>query len=320
MSVAGRSPRTILVYQPTRVEALAYARLIRRPTRSLRVRVAGSPAEAEAAVGEAEILYAWGFPPHLLGRAGRLRWAQSAGAGVEKLLGPDLAPGVLVTRAAGIFGPWMAEYTLGWCLWVTQRMEAFRTQQAARVWRPSDPGRLRGATLVVVGLGDIGRTIARAARAFGMTVIGVSRSGGRGREADAVYRTADLRAALRRADFAVLTLPLTADTRGLLGRRELASMKRSAWLVNVGRGAVVDERALVEALRVRRIAGAVLDVFETEPLPPGHALWGLDNAVITPHISGPSTPAEVSVIFNENLRRYVAGRRLLHVVDRRRGY
>jgi phosphoglycerate dehydrogenase-like enzyme len=313
--------RTILVYQPTRAEVLAYARLIRLPRGPFRVRVAATPGSAAAAIGEAEILYAWGFPPPLLARARKLRWVQSAGAGVEKLLGPELAPGVVVTRAAGIFGPWMAEYVLGWCLWVTQRMETFRARQARRIWKPLDPLRLRGATLAVVGLGDIGRTIAAAAsRALGMTVLGVSRSGRPMREADAVYPTADLRAALARADFAVLTLPLTPATRGLVGRRELAAMKRSAWLVNVGRGAVLDETALVAALRTRRIAGAILDVFETEPLPASHPLWGLDNAVITPHISGPSTPGEVSVIFNENLRRYVAGRALRHVVDRRRGY
>jgi phosphoglycerate dehydrogenase-like enzyme len=284
------------------------------------VSVAASPEEAAPAIGEAEILYAWGFPPPLLSRAGRLRWIQSAGAGVDQLVGPELPPGVIVTRSAGIFGPWMAEYVLGWCLRVTQRMETFRAQQARRIWKPLDPLRLRGAVLAVVGLGDIGRTIARVARAFGMTVLGVSRSGRPVREADAVYRTADLRAALGRADFAVLTLPLTPATRGLVGRRELAAMKRSGWLVNVGRGAVVDETALVAALRARRISGAILDVFESEPLPARHPLWGLDNAVITPHISGPSTPGEVSAIFNENLRRYVSGRPLRHVVDRRRGY
>jgi phosphoglycerate dehydrogenase-like enzyme len=308
------------VYQPTRAEVRAYARLIRLPRPSFRIRIAASPRAAAAAIAEAEVLYGWNFPAHLLTRARALRWVQSAGAGVETLLVPELSSEVVVTRAAGIFGPWMAEYALGWCLWVTQRVETFRAQQARGLWRPVDPGRLRGATMVVIGLGDIGRTIAAAGRAFGMTVVGVSRSGRPAAPADVVYRVAHLRTALAHADFAVLTLPLTRDTRGLIGRRELAAMKRSACLLNVGRGAVVDEAALVRALRTRRIAGAVLDVFETEPLPATHPLWRLDNAVVTPHIAGPSTPAEVSVIFNENLRRYAAGRPLLHVVDRRCGY
>src|SRR5262249_37574725 len=157
-----------------------------------------------------------------------------------------------------------------------------------RRWRPVNPRRLRGATIAMLGLGDIGQTIARAGRAFGMTVIGVNRSGRRVPGVSRVYPSGQLAAALARADFAVVTLPLTAETRGLVGRRELAAMKPTAWLVNVGRGAVVDEVALVRALRARRIGGAILDVFPTEPLPPRHPLWGLDNAVVTPHISGPS--------------------------------
>jgi phosphoglycerate dehydrogenase-like enzyme len=117
-----------------------------------------------------------------------------------------------------------------------------------------------------------------------------------------------------------VTVPLTEATRGLIGAAQLAAMKPTAWLINIARGAVVDEAALATALRERRIGGAVLDVFSEEPLPPGHPLWALDNAVITPHISGPSTPAEIGPIFDDNLRRYLAGRPLRHVADRRRGY
>ncbi|MBI4638429.1 MAG: D-2-hydroxyacid dehydrogenase, partial [Candidatus Rokubacteria bacterium] len=122
------------------------------------------------------------------------------------------------------------------------------------------------------------------------------------------------------ADFVALTLPLTAPTRGLIGARELAAMKPTAWLINIGRGAVLDGKALVEALEARRIAGAILDVFPVEPLPQDDPLWGLDNVVVTPHIAGPSTPEEIAPIFNDNLTRFLAGRRLRHVVDRSRGY
>ncbi len=225
-----------------------------------------------------------------------------------------------MTRVAGIFGPWMAEYTLGWCLWVTQRIERFRGDQRRRRWRPVDPQRISGRTLCVVGLGDIGRSIARSARALGMTVVGVSRSGRRAPGLDAVYATRDRARALARADFAVLTVPLTDGTRGLIGRRELGAMKPTAWLVNVARGPIVDGAALREALRRRRIAGAVLDVFDTEPLPPGDSLWRMDNVAITPHISGPSVAGEIAPIFADNLRRYLAGRPLRYEVDRRRGY
>jgi glyoxylate/hydroxypyruvate reductase A len=311
--------RSILVYHPEPGEARAYARLI-RPRRAVTVHVAATPAEARGPAAEAEIFYCWGLPAPLLASARRLRWVQCMGAGVERLLVPELAPAVRVTRAAGIFGPWMAEYTVGWCLWVTQRMSGFQASQRARRWQPVDPIPLRGQTLCVVGLGDIGRHIARSARALGMRVIGVTRSGRGPREAERIYRTGALRSALARADFVALTLPLSEATRGLLGPAELAAMKPSAWLINIARGPIVDEAALLDALRHGRIGGAVLDVFDTEPLPSDHPLWGFDNVVITPHISGPSTPREIAPIFEDNLRRYLAGRPLRHQVDRRRGY
>ncbi|HSE02523.1 MAG TPA: D-2-hydroxyacid dehydrogenase [Methylomirabilota bacterium] len=312
--------RGILVYYPDAAEARAYADLIRLPSRAFRVHVASTPAQAAEPGARAEILYCWGPPSALLAGATRLRWVQIMGAGVERLLVPELPAHVRVTRAAGIFGPWMAEYTIGWCLWVTQRMDGFRASQRARRWAPVDPIPLRGQTLCVVGLGDIGRSIARAAHALGMQVIGVTRSGRPARDAARIYRTSALRVALARADFVVLTLPLSEETRGLLGPAELAAMKSTAWLLNLARGPIVDEAALLAALRARRIGGAVLDVFDTEPLPADHPLWGFDNVVVTPHISGPSTPREIAPIFNDNLRRYAAGRPLRHLVDRARGY
>ncbi len=312
--------RAILTYYPDAAEARAYADLVRLPRRSVAALVASTPEEAAALIGEAEILYAWNFPGHLLAHASRLRWIQVMGAGVERVLVPELPPRVIVTRAAGVFGSWMAEYTLGWCLWVSQRIDLFRAQQGERRWAPADPLRLRGTTLCIVGLGDIGRHLARAARCLGMRVVGVTRSGRGVREALRVYRTGAIKAALGRADFVVLTVPLSPETLGLIGRRELGAMKPSAWLINIARGPVLDETALLEALGERRIGGAVLDVFDQEPLPPEHPLWALDNVAITPHIAGPSTPAEIAPIFNDNLRRYLAGRPLRHVVDRARGY
>jgi phosphoglycerate dehydrogenase-like enzyme len=267
------------------------------------------------------VLYAWKFPPDLYAKAGRLRWIQGMGAGVDWALVPDLAPGVMVTRAPGVFGPWMAEYVLGGCLWVTQRMAAYRAAQARREWiQHRSPERLGGKTLAIVGLGDIGRTVARAARAVGMRVIGVTRSGRPVAGVARVYPRRELGRALGAADFVVLVVPLNEATRGMIGTAELAAMRPTAWLLNIGRGALVDEMALVRALERRTIAGAILDVFTTEPLPSAHPLWGLDNVVITPHISGPNTPEEIAPIFNDNLARHLAGRPLRHVVDRRRGY
>jgi phosphoglycerate dehydrogenase-like enzyme len=306
----------ILVYHPDEVEV--YARLIHAP-RGATIHLCDKPAAAAYAIGETEILYAWGFPAHLLARAPRLRWIQAMGAGVDGFLVPDLRAEVVVTRAP-VFGAWMVEYVLGWCAWVTQKMETYRAAQREHRWIDTVPERLRGRTLAMVGLGDIGRAVARAARSLGMRVVGVSRSGRPVAHVERVYPVARLTRALAAADFAVVAVPLTRDTRGLIGARELAALRPGAWLVNIARGPIVEEAALLEALRARRIAGAILDVFDAEPLPAAHPLWDFPNVVITPHVSGPSTPDEIAPIFNENLRRYAAGRRLAHVVDRRKGY
>jgi glyoxylate/hydroxypyruvate reductase A len=298
-----------------------YGELVHVPKNRAVVRAAATPSEAAEVAGDAEILYAWKFPPHLYAKAAKLKWLQVMGAGVDWALGPEVPPHVVVTRAPGIFGPWMAEYVIGWCSWVTQRVETYR--EAQRRWRWLDhvlPDRLLGKTLVIVGLGDIGRAVASAARVFGMRVVGVSRSGRLVREADRVYKVGQLALALREGDFVVILLPLTAETTNLIGVDALAAMKPTAWLVNIARGAIVNETALREALEQRRIAGAILDVFATEPLPPNHPLWRVSNLVITPHISGPSTPEEIAPVFNDNLARYLAGKPLRHVVDRKRGY
>jgi phosphoglycerate dehydrogenase-like enzyme len=319
--VRGRAPATVLVYYPDASEAKAYAALVRAPRGRVRLAVSATPAEAAAAAGEAEVVYAWKFPPDLYPRATRLSWVQAMGAGVDWALVPTLPGDVIVTRVPGVFGPWMREYVLGWCLAITQRTETYRAAQRERRWREEIlPDRLAGKTMTVVGLGDIGRAIAAAARGLGLRVIGVSRSGRAVREVERVYRLPRLERALGEADFVVVVLPLTDATRGLLGARALGAMKPTAWLFNIGRGAVVDEGALLETLRERRIGGAVLDVFATEPLPAEHPLWALDNVVLTPHVSGPSTPAEITPVFNDNLTRWLAGRPLRHVVDRARGY
>jgi phosphoglycerate dehydrogenase-like enzyme len=308
---------TVLVYHADR----RYAELVRVPKRGVSVHIAATPSEAAGAIADAEILYAWKFPSQLYAKAGRLKWLQVMGAGVDWALVPELPPHVQITRAPGVFGPWMAEYVIAWCLWVTQRMKPYRDAQRQRRWDDHVlPDRLGGKTVTIVGLGDIGRDIARAARGLGMHVLGVSRRGRPVREATKMYPVAAMARALREADFVVLLLPLTPETRGIIAADALAAMKPTAWLINIARGAVVDEGALMAALEQRRIAGAVLDVFDREPLPPSHPLWKMDNVVVTPHISGPSTADALTPVFNDNLARYLAGRPLRHVVDRRRGY
>ncbi|HEU5323096.1 MAG TPA: NAD(P)-dependent oxidoreductase, partial [Methylomirabilota bacterium] len=226
-------PRTVLVYHPE--EAADYAALVRAPRGAVTVHACATAAEAAPLAAEAEVIHGWRVPPALYARAGRLRWVHAMGAGVEWALVPELPRGVVVTRAPGVFGPWMAEYVVGWCSWVTQRVEAYRAAQRERRWRGELlPGRLRGATLAVVGLGDIGRAVARAARGLGMRVVGVSRTGRAVPGVARVYRASGLRRALAAADFAVVVLPLTEATRGLVGARELAALRPTAWLLNIG--------------------------------------------------------------------------------------
>ena len=320
MAARRRRP-AVLVYHPD--DAEAYARYVNVPRgRDVAVHVASTEADAALHIAQVEVIYAWKLPPALYGKAKRLRWLQVMGAGVDWALeAPDLRRRVRVTRAPGVFGTWMSEYVLGWCTWVTQRTETYRAMQRARRWDDRVlPERLRGRTLTLVGIGDIGGEIARVARAVGMHVVGVSRTGRRVPHVDRVHRTNNLHRALSAADFVVLVLPLTPTTRGLIDAAALAAMRPGAWLLNIGRGPLVDEAALLDALRSKRIAGAILDVFSIEPLPADHPLWGLDNVVVTPHIAGPTTPEELAPVFNDNLARWLDGRELHHVVDRKKGY
>jgi glyoxylate/hydroxypyruvate reductase A len=319
MNHARRSAaHAILVYHPD--QASEYAARVRKPAR-VRLEVAADEATARKAIGDVDVVYAWKLPTHLYRAAPRLRWIQAMGAGVDWALAEPLPPGVALTRAPGIFGPWMAEYVLGWCLWVTQRIAIFGRAQRDRAWVDTVlPDRLRGKTVVLVGIGDIGKTVARALGSLGARVLGVNTAGRPVPGVQRIYPRRQMHAALAQADFVVLLVPLTASTRGLLGAGELAAMKPTAWLINIARGAVVDESALVAALRGHGIGGAVLDVFDTEPLPPEHPLWTLENAMLTPHIAGPSTVEEIAPIFNDNLRRFLEGRPLRHRVDPARGY
>ena len=270
---------------------------------------------------EMDVFLAWKFPASLLADARRLRWIQSTGAGVDHIAaaGP-LSPGVVVTRTVDVFGPAMAEYVLGYMFVVTLRVAWVLAQQRERRWEPFAAPLLRGKTVVVVGLGNIGREVCRALRAAGLSVIGVSRSGGSAAEADETVAVDRLDQALPRADFLVLVVPLTDESRGLIDARRLGLLPSQSWLVNISRGAVVCEPGLVAVLREKRLAGAVLDVFEREPLPRESPLWSMDNVIVTPHIAGPDDVAVISERFLDNYRRFKAGLPLEAVVDLERGY
>lgn len=273
-----------------------------------------------------------------------LRWLQVLSAGVEHLVdggqdGQAWPPGIVLTNARGAYATSIAQYTIAAILRVVERMDLRREQQLTGRW-PDGPeddllgDPIRGKTLVIVGYGGIGREIARIAAAFGMRVIAVKanpsvrvddgfRAPGTGDPdgsiPDRIVGIETLPEVAAEADFVSITLPITARSRGVVGRDVLTALPGHAWIVNTGRGPVVDEEALAEILAAGRIGGAVLDVFGEEPLPPSSPFWRLPNVVITPHVSGASS-RELSQLVTENLRRFVEGEALLNRVDPQRGY
>lgn len=290
-----------------------------------------------------EVMYlAWGMPSDLK-RLPRLRWLQVQWAGVEFLLDhPVRHSSVIVTTSSGVHATPIAEHVFALLLALVRHVPLMLSYQAKaewprRAWNLFRSPELRGMTLGLVGYGSIGREIGRLGAAFGMKVLACTRSGQRtpdmgwrepgvgdpdGSIPVAWYASRHLLEMLPQCDVVVLAAPLTHENRGLIGREALAAMKPTAYLINVARGALVDQEALAEALQARRIAGAGLDVTEPEPLPPDSPLWRLDNLIISPHVSA-STPEwerRVCDLFAENLRRYVAGEPLWNQVDWERGY
>jgi glyoxylate/hydroxypyruvate reductase len=280
-----------------------------------------SDADVADAAERANIILGWTVPPTVARRAGRLQWVQCLGAGVDRLVGEQTLPEtVIITRIGRGFGPAMAEHVLGYLLALTLEVPRALDQQRRRVWEPYSAPRLRGRTALVVGLGEIGGEVARLLRAAGLRVLGVNRGGAPSPHADETWPVATLDRVLPRAEIVVLVVPLTAATRHLLDARRLALLPRGAWLVNVGRGALVDEPALIAALRAGQVGRAALDVFAVEPLPADSLLWTLPGVIVTPHVAGPDDAAHIADVFAENYARLRTGQPLRYRVDRARGY
>ncbi len=292
------------------------------------VRYAVSVEELQDALDDAEVLLAWDFRSMKLREAWpharRLRWVHVAGAGVDTVLFPALASsGVILTNSRGVFDRAIAEYVLGLMLALAKDLPATCDLQRRHAWKHRETAQLAGQTVLVVGAGGIGRAIARLARGVGMHVVGVARSA-RPDDPDfgRVAAARDLGAVVGAADYAVIAAPLTPETTGMFGAAVFDRMKPTARLINVGRGPIVDEEALVGALRSNRIAGAALDVFSEEPLPAAHPFWDLPGVIVSPHMSGDFTgwaPA-LSQLFVANFLRWRRAEPLLNVVDKRRGY
>ncbi len=295
----------------------------------LRAENEGDPAargRLDTVLSEAEVIFGLRFPQDVLTRSPRLRWMQTMSAGIDRFLDAEMAASpVTLTNVSGIHATPIGEFVLGLMLMFAKNAPQHFQMKQEKQWKRLPPSILRCRTVGIVGLGSIGREVARLAKGFGMRVLATRRTAkeeGRTRNVDLLLPADQLGRLLAESDFVVLAVPVTAETRGLIGEEELRAMKSTAYLINISRGATLDEEALVHALEEHWIAGAGLDVFAAEPLPPDSRLWELPNVIFSPHVAGgmEDYAQRATERFVENLRRYLDGKRLRHVVDKKRGY
>jgi phosphoglycerate dehydrogenase-like enzyme len=286
---------------------------------------------ADKELANTEIAFTFSIRSEQFHVAQKLRWIHSPAAAVHQFLFPELVKSdVILTNAREVHGAVVAEQVIAMMFALAKLIPQDVRFQQQRVWGQEiiwksyrGPRELAGATLGLVGYGSIGRNVARHAANLGMKIICVRRHANEKPEfVDEVLPSSELNRMLATADYVVLAAPVTPVTRGLIGREQLATMKADAYLINVGRGPLINEGALHQALSDKKIAGAALDVFEEEPLPADSPLWGLENLLITPHTAGMTTKLweRHYTLFSENVRRYLNGQPLLALVDKKGGY
>ena len=294
------------------------------------VKIAKTADELGPALAEARVLYIWtGSRPEvkrILENAPKLEWIQSRSAGLDSLLFPELVEhAVVLTNGSGTFSQSLGEFVITGALYWAKDLPRMLRSKAARRWDVFEVFELSTQTMGIVGHGDIGRAIARRAKAFGMRVLALRRDPAPragDEDVDRVYATEDFHEMLPECDYVVAAAPLTPATRHLLSTAEFQRMKSGAIVMNVGRGPVIDEAALADALRSGRIRGAALDVFEVEPLPSDSPLWDLDNVLISAHTADHTKTwlNDAVVFFLEQFARWKNGEPLKNVVDKGAGY
>jgi glyoxylate/hydroxypyruvate reductase len=265
------------------------------------------------------------FPLHKLGEmAPALRWIHITGAGIEPLLPLDwLPPKTVLTNNSGVHADKIRESLAMMLLMLNARVPTIISNQRKARWQQIFTPAIRGKTVLIVGVGEMGGAGAQAARQLGLRILGIRRSGAPHPDVDQMFRTEELDTVLPLADFVLLAMPLTPESKLLLDRRRIGLIKPGAGFINVGRAGLADYAALADALRDERLSGAVLDVYDPEPLPPSSPLWSTDNLIMMPHVSSDDEdqylPKSFDLVF-ENVRRLTAGMELLNAVDRGRGY
>lgn len=284
----------------------------------------------------ADVIVTWSLRPEQVRAARRLRWIHSPAAAVHQLMIPEIVDGdIVVTNASSVHGAVVAEHVIAVILALAKRLPSVVRYQLKHVWSQQElwkesprPREVAGSTLGIVGLGSIGSETAVRALGLGMNVIAVREHpekplpGKLGSGSVKVYGSGDMGVVLEKSDYVVLAAPLRESTTALMNAERIGAIKPDAYLINVGRGPLIDERALMDALRQQRIAGAALDVFEHEPLPPESPFWDMPNVLITPHSAALTEKLweRHHALLTENLRRFVSGQSLLSVVDKSKGY
>jgi D-2-hydroxyacid dehydrogenase (NADP+) len=309
-----------------------FAERLRREVPDLEVGQLNSYENVEQRIADIEILFGISLRPEQFLAAKELRWIHSQAAAVHQFMFPELVNSdVIITNAREVHGPVVAEQVIAMMFALAKRIPAAVRFQQKHVWGQdamsqghSRTRELAGATVGLVGLGSIGRNVAKHASALGMRVIAVREHPEKEKPqyVDEVLPKSKLQELLAQSDYVVLSAPVTPETTGMIGARQLAAMKKEAFLLNVGRGPLIDEAALGEVLRQHKIGGAALDVFDQEPLPSDSPLWDMEDLLITPHTAGISENMweRHYALFSENLRRYFSGRPLLGLVDKHSGY
>ena len=294
--------------------------------------VAGNSIEAfTAAAARATVLLYWSGSPALFrtvfGMCPSLRWVHSRSVGLDKSLFPELIESsVPLTNSTGVFSPSLGEFAAAAILYFAKDFRRMIRSQMAGVWDPFDVTIVAGQTVGIIGYGDIGRAIAARVRPLGMKVLAVKRhaptASGAEPLVEQIYTPEHRVEMISRCDYVVVAAPLTAETRGMIGEPEFAAMKPTAVVINVGRGPIIDENAMLNALRTGRIKGAALDVFDHEPLPPGHSFYKMENVLLSPHCAN-HTPVwhdEAMNLFIAQFERFRKGEPLLNVVNKKQGY
>ena len=290
--------------------------------------MADAMSEVRAELAQCDVVFHYGQPRDALSAnwelTERLRWLHVGGVGIDWALFPELvASDVQLTNSRGVFDTSLPEYLLSLMLALVKDLPATYRAQQRHEWQHRLLEPLTGGRAVIVGAGSIARAAGRLLRALGLEVTLVGRTEREGEPGEGrIHGVADLRALLPSADWLIVLAPLTPQTHGLIGAAELAALPRGARFANIGRGPTVQQDALVEALRSGHLAGAALDVFEREPLPPESPLWDMPGVIVSPHIGGDEadTPRAFAEAFLANLRRYLAGEPLVNVVDKRLGF